>query len=132
MSLNSGVFFLCIIISFLNPSNHFKVVISIFGLISVLVIWINLLSPSYIALDHVGDLENLAPMLLKLIFIFGNYCWNRSNWFLPFASQTLVNFASGGCIVGIPLLYFIASLTLIHCGKMVWRRLTENQSRQGN
>ncbi|KAF5465327.1 hypothetical protein F2P56_015346 [Juglans regia] len=45
---------------------------------------------------------------------------------------TLVNFASGGCIIGIPLLYFIASLTLIHCGKMVWRRLTENRSRQGN
>ncbi|KAM4113950.1 hypothetical protein ACJW30_04G033800 [Castanea mollissima] len=45
---------------------------------------------------------------------------------------TLVNFASGGCIVSIPLLYFIAILTLIRCGKMVWRRLTQHQSTQGN
>lgn len=40
---------------------------------------------------------------------------------------TLVNFASGGCIISIPLLYFIAILTLVHCGKMVWRRLIENR-----
>ncbi|XP_050373405.1 gamma-secretase subunit APH1-like [Argentina anserina] len=40
---------------------------------------------------------------------------------------TLVNFAYGGCIIGIPFLYFIAVLTLLHCGKMVWRRLTENR-----
>ncbi|XP_021832288.1 gamma-secretase subunit APH1-like [Prunus avium] len=45
---------------------------------------------------------------------------------------TLVNFASGGCFIGIPLLYFIAILTLLHCGKMVWRRLTENRGRQGS
>lgn len=70
MSLNSGVDFFCIIISFLNSSNHFKIVISIFGLIAVLMIWINLLSPSCIALDHVGYLENLAPMLLKFILNF--------------------------------------------------------------
>lgn len=44
---------------------------------------------------------------------------------------TLVNFASGGCIVSIPLLYFIAILTLLHCGKMVWRRLAENRSTHG-
>ncbi|GAY68020.1 hypothetical protein CUMW_260900 [Citrus unshiu] len=31
---------------------------------------------------------------------------------------TLVNFASGGCVVGIPLLYILASLILLHCGKM--------------
>ncbi|XP_052207567.1 gamma-secretase subunit APH1-like [Diospyros lotus] len=43
---------------------------------------------------------------------------------------TLINLASGGCIVGIPLLYFMAALTLMHCGKMVQRRLTQNQSRQ--
>ncbi|KAF7805357.1 gamma-secretase subunit APH1-like [Senna tora] len=42
---------------------------------------------------------------------------------------TLVNLAPGGCTVGIPLLYFIAILTLFHCGRMVWRRLVENQSR---
>ncbi|KAK3204461.1 hypothetical protein Dsin_018507 [Dipteronia sinensis] len=45
---------------------------------------------------------------------------------------TLVNFASGGCVIGIPILYLVAVLTLIHCGKMVFRRLTENRSRQGN
>uniref|UniRef100_A0A5B6YMP3 Putative gamma-secretase subunit APH1-like n=1 Tax=Davidia involucrata TaxID=16924 RepID=A0A5B6YMP3_DAVIN len=45
---------------------------------------------------------------------------------------TLINLASGGCAVGIPLLYFMAMLTLMHCGKIVWRRVTENQSRQGN
>ncbi|KAG5530840.1 hypothetical protein RHGRI_025712 [Rhododendron griersonianum] len=43
---------------------------------------------------------------------------------------TLINLANGGCIVGIPLLYFMAILTLIYCGQMVWRRLTENQSRR--
>ncbi|XP_054814079.1 gamma-secretase subunit APH1-like isoform X1 [Prosopis cineraria] len=42
---------------------------------------------------------------------------------------TLVNLAPGGCIVGIPLLYFIAMLNLFNCGRIVWRRLTENQSR---
>ncbi|CAL5348010.1 unnamed protein product [Camellia sinensis] len=42
---------------------------------------------------------------------------------------TLINLASGGCVVGIPLLYFMALLTLMRCGKMVWRRLTENQNR---
>lgn len=42
---------------------------------------------------------------------------------------TMVNLAPGGCAVGIPLLYFTAILTLIHCGRMVWRRLTENPIR---
>ncbi|KAK3444064.1 hypothetical protein EUGRSUZ_A00271 [Eucalyptus grandis] len=42
------------------------------------------------------------------------------------ALMTLVNFASGGCLVGIPLLYVMAILTLMHCAKMVWRRLTQN------
>ncbi|KAB1213319.1 Gamma-secretase subunit APH1-like [Morella rubra] len=45
---------------------------------------------------------------------------------------TLINFASGGCVIGIPLLYFIAILTLIHCGRMVWRRLIGNGRTQGN
>ncbi|PKI74204.1 hypothetical protein CRG98_005442 [Punica granatum] len=44
--------------------------------------------------------------------------------------MTLVNFAHGGCMIGIPLLYLMAMLTLMHCGKMVWRRLTENRGRQ--
>ncbi|PIN03154.1 putative membrane protein [Handroanthus impetiginosus] len=45
---------------------------------------------------------------------------------------TLINLASGGCIIGIPLLYGMAILTLAHCGKIVWRRLSENRRRQGN
>ncbi|KAJ4723300.1 gamma-secretase subunit APH1-like [Melia azedarach] len=48
------------------------------------------------------------------------------------AMMTLINFATGGCLVGIPLIYIMASLTLIHCGKMVWKRLTEDRSRPGN
>lgn len=43
--------------------------------------------------------------------------------------MTLINLATGGCTVGIPLLYFMAMLTLLYCGQMVWKRLTENQSR---
>lgn len=43
---------------------------------------------------------------------------------------TLLNLTTGGCIIGIPLLYVVAVSTLMYCGKMVWRRLTENQSRQ--
>ncbi|XP_076942720.1 gamma-secretase subunit APH1-like [Bidens hawaiensis] len=42
---------------------------------------------------------------------------------------TLVNLASGGCVVGIPLLYIVALSTLGYCGKMVWGRLTETQIR---
>ncbi|KAM7253038.1 hypothetical protein ACFE04_008748 [Oxalis oulophora] len=45
------------------------------------------------------------------------------------AMMTLINFASGGCVVGIPLLCFMAALTLMYCGKMTWGRLTENQNR---
>ncbi|XP_027119530.1 gamma-secretase subunit APH1-like [Coffea arabica] len=42
---------------------------------------------------------------------------------------TLVNLASGGCIIGIPLLYCMALFTLLHCGKMVWKRLADSQNR---
>ncbi|KAL7116816.1 hypothetical protein ACP275_03G029300 [Erythranthe tilingii] len=45
---------------------------------------------------------------------------------------TLMNLASGGCMIGIPLLYCLAILTLAYCGKMVWTRLTEIRSRQGD
>lgn len=45
---------------------------------------------------------------------------------------TLVNLTDGGCKIGIPLLYFMAILTLGHCGKMVYTKLTENQNRRGN
>ncbi|KAL3617873.1 hypothetical protein CASFOL_038194 [Castilleja foliolosa] len=45
---------------------------------------------------------------------------------------TLINLAPGGCMIGIPLLYGMAVLTLAHCGKMVWTRLAESRNRQGN
>ncbi|GER54105.1 gamma-secretase subunit aph-1 [Striga asiatica] len=45
---------------------------------------------------------------------------------------TLINLAPGGCVLGIPLLYGIALLTLARCGKVVWTRLTEHRSRQGD
>ncbi|CAE6023599.1 unnamed protein product [Arabidopsis arenosa] len=38
---------------------------------------------------------------------------------LAAGSLTLVNFASESCVIGIPLLYLVASLTLLHCGKIV-------------
>ncbi|KAG6434687.1 hypothetical protein SASPL_106327 [Salvia splendens] len=46
--------------------------------------------------------------------------------------QTLANLASGGCVVGIPLLYVMAIITLVHCGNTVWRRLTDNRSMETN
>ncbi|MCL7043243.1 hypothetical protein MKW94_015028 [Papaver nudicaule] len=42
------------------------------------------------------------------------------------ALMTLINFASGGCMVGI---YYVAVSTLLRCRRMVWRRLTETRSR---
>eukprot|EP01018_Ginkgo_biloba_P032594 Gb_24528 [translate_table: standard] len=39
---------------------------------------------------------------------------------------TLVNLLPGGCIAGIPLIFFCAILTLLYCGRMVWERITEN------
>lgn len=45
---------------------------------------------------------------------------------------TLTNLAFGGCMIGIPLLYCVAIVTLVHCGKMAWRRLIESRNREGN
>nr|KJB27985.1 hypothetical protein B456_005G020200 [Gossypium raimondii] len=41
--------------------------------------------------------------------------------------MTMINFAYGGCVIGIPLLFLMAILTVMHCGRMVWRRLSESQ-----
>ncbi|XP_008799967.1 gamma-secretase subunit APH1-like [Phoenix dactylifera] len=48
------------------------------------------------------------------------------------AIMTLINLAPGGCVVGVPLLCFMAAVTLQYCWQMVWRRLTEHQNRQMN
>ncbi|KAJ7980712.1 gamma-secretase subunit APH1-like [Quillaja saponaria] len=72
----------------------------------------------------------------SMVIAFNGYAeGNKSDqFFVPIVHLvagmlTLVNFASGGCTIGIPLLYCIAIMTLMHCGKMVWRRLTETRSR---
>ncbi|PON74887.1 Gamma-secretase subunit [Parasponia andersonii] len=75
----------------------------------------------------------------SMVIAFNGYAERNKvdQYFVPIvhlvaAMGTLVNFASGGCIIGIPILYFVTILTLLHCGKMVWRRLTEDRSRQSN
>lgn len=127
--------------SFLNRLYQFEIVIFVVEWITKFMIWINLLIPSYIAwnwvthciiLGHVWDLENLAPTVIKLIGLLAVTSRVNLTDILSFASQTLVNFASGGCMISIPLLYLIAILTLIHCGKMVWRRLIENRGETGS
>ncbi|KAL9275877.1 Gamma-secretase subunit APH1-like-like protein [Drosera capensis] len=45
-------------------------------------------------------------------------------------SLTMINLAPGGCIIAIPLLYFVAAVTLIHCGRTVYRRLVEDGRRE--
>ncbi|XP_039132977.1 gamma-secretase subunit APH1-like [Dioscorea cayenensis subsp. rotundata] len=45
------------------------------------------------------------------------------------AMLTLVNLAPGGCVVGVPLLCFVAALTAQHCWRIVWRRLAEHRHR---
>ncbi|KAJ0973004.1 hypothetical protein J5N97_020963 [Dioscorea zingiberensis] len=48
------------------------------------------------------------------------------------AMMTLINLAPGGCVVGVPLLCFVAAVTLQYCWQMVWRRLNQHQRRQSN
>ncbi|PIA29745.1 hypothetical protein AQUCO_05800087v1 [Aquilegia coerulea] len=48
------------------------------------------------------------------------------------AMVTLVNFANGGCMIGITLLYSTVILTLLHCAKMAWTKLTQDRGRQGD
>ncbi|XXG89270.1 hypothetical protein AAC387_Pa12g1313 [Persea americana] len=72
----------------------------------------------------------------SMVIAFNGYAEGRrtDQIFVPIvhlvaAMVTLINIAPGGCVVGVPLLYFMATLTLLHCGKMVWRRLMENPTR---
>ncbi|XP_011026392.1 PREDICTED: gamma-secretase subunit APH1-like [Populus euphratica] len=71
---------------------------------------------------------------LSMVIAFNGYAEGNKvdQYFVPAVHLvagmvTLVNFASGGCVVGIPLLYFMTVLTVLHCGKMVWRRLSETR-----
>lgn len=64
----------------------------------------------------------LYPLLVRIgLTVIFCFCFLDSY-------QTLVNFASEGCVIGVPLLYLVASLTLVHCGKMVWQRLLESRN----
>ncbi|KAG9447075.1 hypothetical protein H6P81_013203 [Aristolochia fimbriata] len=45
---------------------------------------------------------------------------------------TLINLVPGGCIVGVPVLYAMTILTLLHCGRVVMKRITEAANRQVN
>lgn len=42
------------------------------------------------------------------------------------ALLTLVNLMPGGCIAGVPLILCSAAVTLLYCGKMVWKRIMDN------
>lgn len=72
----------------------------------------------------------------SMVIAFNGYAEGRKldQMFVPAvhliaAIVTLINLLPGGCIFGVPLLYFMATLTLLHCGRMVSRRLMENRSR---
>lgn len=73
----------------------------------------------------------------SMVIAFNGYAENSKvdQLFVPVvhlvsALLTLTNLSPGGCVIGLPLVYVMAVLTLLHSGKMVWRRLTENQNRQ--
>ncbi|XP_068665291.1 gamma-secretase subunit APH1-like [Aristolochia californica] len=45
---------------------------------------------------------------------------------------TLINLEPGGCIVGVLALYIMTILTLLHCGRVVMRRIIEAANREVN
>ncbi|CAK9161126.1 unnamed protein product [Ilex paraguariensis] len=76
---------------------------------------------------------------LSMVIAFNGYAEGNKfdQFFVPTVHLlagmlTLINLASGGCIIGIPLLYAMAILTLMHCAKMVWRRLTDTRVEDEN
>ncbi|XP_024968891.1 gamma-secretase subunit APH1-like isoform X2 [Cynara cardunculus var. scolymus] len=111
---------------------------------------LSLLSPSFGPATFYVDKCSYAPFFLisvislafvtihtfSMVIAFNGYAkGNKSDQLivpvihLIAGTLSLVNLASGGCVVGIPLLYVVALLTLAYCGKMVWRTLTEAQIR---
>ncbi|XP_057546901.1 gamma-secretase subunit APH1-like isoform X1 [Amaranthus tricolor] len=70
----------------------------------------------------------------SMVIAFNGYAESKrlDQYFVPIVHLiagmlTLINFSPGGCIISIPLLYFMAVLTLMHCGKIVWRRLVDER-----
>ncbi|XP_071736258.1 gamma-secretase subunit APH1-like [Rutidosis leptorrhynchoides] len=112
---------------------------------------LSLLTPSFGPATFYVDRCSYAPFFLisaiislafvtihtfSMVIAFNGYAQgNKSDQLIVPAihliagTLTLVNLASGGCIVGIPLLYVVALSTLAYCGNMVWRRLTETRIR---
>ncbi|XP_022875117.1 gamma-secretase subunit APH1-like [Olea europaea var. sylvestris] len=94
---------------------------------------------SFFLVSAVIALAFVTIHTLSMVIAFNGYAEGNKvdQYFVPAvhlvaAMLTLVNLSQGGCIIGIPLLYFMALLTIGHCGKMVWRRLKEIRSRQGS
>ncbi|KAI3919152.1 hypothetical protein MKW92_031691 [Papaver armeniacum] len=91
---------------------------------------LSLLTPAFgKATFYVERCSSMPFFLVSAIICLAFVTIHTFSMVIAFNGYTLINFASGGCMVGIPLIYFMAILTLLHCGRMVWRRLTETRSR---
>lgn len=121
------------------------------GLAHAVFFCLSLLTPSFGPATFYVDKCSYAPFFLisaiislafvtihtfSMVIAFNGYAeGNKTDQMVvPFfhliaGTLTLVNLVSGGCIVGIPLLYVVALSTLAYCGNMVWRRFTETQIR---
>ncbi|KAL5703005.1 hypothetical protein ACHQM5_028152 [Ranunculus cassubicifolius] len=96
---------------------------------------LSLLTPSFGRATYYVDKCSHAPFFL--VSAFNGYADGKrtDQIFVPAvhlvaALVTLVNFAPGGCMIGIPLLYFMVILTLVYCGKMGWSKLNQDRGRQ--
>ncbi|KAK6943088.1 Gamma-secretase subunit Aph-1 [Dillenia turbinata] len=97
---------------------------------------------SYMPFFLVSSLIALAFVTIhsfSMVIAFNGYAEGKKvdQLFVPIVHMaagllTLVNLVSGGCVIGVPLLFILATWTLMHCGRMVWRRLTENRNRPGS
>ncbi|KNA06140.1 hypothetical protein SOVF_183830 [Spinacia oleracea] len=112
---------------------------------------LSLLTPSFGPATYYADRCTWMPFFLisaiialafvtihtfSMVIAFNGYAESKrvDQYFVPVVHLiagmlTLINFAPGGCMISIPLLYFMAALTLIHCGKMAWRRMVDEQRR---
>ncbi|XP_074320038.1 gamma-secretase subunit APH1-like [Silene latifolia] len=121
------------------------------GLAHAVFFCVSLLTPAFGPATYYADRCKMMPFFLvsaiialafvtihtfSMVIAFNGYAEGKrvDQYFVPTVHLiagmlTLINFAPGGCVISIPLLYFFAALTLIQCGKMVWRRLVDDRSR---
>ncbi|KAH9606876.1 hypothetical protein KSS87_019710 [Heliosperma pusillum] len=121
------------------------------GLAHAIFFCVSLLTPAFGPATYYADRCTMMPFFLvsaiialafvtihtfSMVIAFNGYAEGKrvDQYFVPIVHLiagmlTLINFAPGGCVISIPLLYFLAALTLIQCGKMVWRRLVNDRSR---